>query len=300
MQRMKDLFKNASSYWVRYSRYEWKKDRNNKYYIMPAPNAQPIVYDPLQDYKSLVLDALNVGRLIRKESSRKGREAIMGFVSQYGLLGIMTALPTTPKFLDYEAVYLPTNHFLREEVMRTETYLAYFFPNEMLDFHKRGKEHVWHIPQDKAMMALFMTFRREPEAQIMCFMRNYGERYDWLVQVFRDWSFTHLASYLYYLDKDRMDETTLDLYRMGMSAFEGIAPEYHMELRERPTIVWDFHSLLLAIQMMFSFMLADETFSLKLCPNCFKAFFTENDDKFCGLECAQENEREHCCGRTGV
>lgn len=27
---MKDLFKHASSSWVRYDRYEWKKDKNNK------------------------------------------------------------------------------------------------------------------------------------------------------------------------------------------------------------------------------------------------------------------------------
>ena len=86
-----------------------------------------------------------------------------------------------------------------------------------------------------------------------------------------------------------MDETVRDIYRKGMAAFEGIAPEYHIELRERPTIVWDFHSLLLAIQMMFSFMLADETSSLKICVNCYQAFFTENeDDDFCCAECEEE------------
>ena len=37
---MKNLFKHASSSWVRYSKYEWKKDKNNKYYITPAPDAQ--------------------------------------------------------------------------------------------------------------------------------------------------------------------------------------------------------------------------------------------------------------------
>ena len=42
-----------------------------------------------------------------------------------------------------------------------------------------------------------------------------------------------------------------------MAAFGGIAPSYHIELLEKPTIYWDFHSLLLGIQMMFSFMLVD-------------------------------------------
>lgn len=84
-----------------------------------------------------------------------------------------------------------------------------------------------------------------------------------------------------------MEEETCDTYRAGMAAFEGIAPEYHIELRDRPTMVWDFHSLLLAIQMMFSFMLVDETAVLKLCPKCSKAFFTENEDADCCEECTE-------------
>ena len=286
---MKNLFKHASSSWVRYSRYEWKRDRNNKYYITPAPNAVPQIYDPLKDYKAMVLDALNVGLMIRRSSKRKIREAIMDFVTKYGLLGLMMALPTTPTFIDYNAVYLPTNHFIREEVLDTRDYLAYFFPFEKPDFYKNGKESLWFINNDRTMMALAMTFRKEPQAQVMCFMRNYAERYDWLERVFQDWSFTFLSSFLYYEDYEDMDETVRDIYRKGMAAFEGIAPEYHIELRERPTIVWDFHSLLLAIQMMFSFMLADETSSLKICTNCYQAFFTENeDDDFCCTDCEEE------------
>lgn len=289
---MKNLFKHASSSWVVYSKYEWKKDTNNKYYITPAPNAMPKIYDPLKDYKPMVLDALNIGLMIRKSSKRKVREAIMEFVSKYGLLGLMTALPTTPKFVDYKAVYLPVNHFIREEVMDTTKYLELFFPFRRLDFHKKGKDVAWFIGDDRTMLALAMTFRKEPDAQIMCFMRDYAERYDWLVQVFQDWSFTFLSSFLYYEDYDDIDETTRDIYRQGMAAFEGIAPEYHIELRDRPTMVWDFHSLLLAIQMMFSFMLADETSTLKLCPNCYKAFFTESeDDVFCSDACKVKCER---------
>ena len=40
-------------------------------------------------------------------------------------------------------------------------------------------------------------------------------------------------------------------------------------------MVWNFNVLLLAIRMIFSFMLVDETSSLKLCPNCYKAFERE-------------------------
>ena len=275
---MKNLFKHASSSWVRYDRYEWKNDKNNKYYITPAPDAVPQIFDPLKDYKPMVLDALNIGLMIRRSSQRKIREAVMAFVHKYGLLGLMTALPTTPRFVDYKAVYLPVNHFIREEVMDTTKYLELFFPFQKPDFKKKGKDSAWFIGDDRTMLALALTFRKETEAQILCFMRNYAERYDWLVQVFQDWSFTFLSSFLYYEDYDEMEEETREIYRAGMAAFEGIAPEYHIELRDQPTLVWDFHSLLLAIQMMFSFMLVDETFRLKLYPNCYKAFFTENED----------------------
>ena len=53
---------------------------------------------------------------------------------------------------------------------------------------------------------------------------------------------------------DMLDDMQKQLYRQGMAAFGGIAPTYHIELLERPTIVWDFHSLLLGVQMMFSFI----------------------------------------------
>ena len=69
--------------------------------------------------------------------------------------------------------------------------------------------------------------------------------------------------------------------------------DYHIELWERPTIVWDFHSLLLAIQMMFSFMLADETSILRLCKNCIKAFFAkDNEEDFRCSKCEAEYSNE--------
>ena len=169
---MINLFKHASSSWVRYSRYEWKKDSSGNYYITPTPDAMPQIYDPLKEYQQMVLDALNVGLLIRTSSKQEIREAIMEFVSRYGLLGLMTALPTTPSFIDYNAVYLPTNHFIREETMETEQYLDYFFPFEKPDFHKKGKESAWFTGNDRTMLALAMTFWKEPTAQVRCVRRN--------------------------------------------------------------------------------------------------------------------------------
>ena len=41
-----------------------------------------------------------------------------------------------------------------------------------------------------------------------------------------------------------------------------------IQLLDKPTIYWDFHSLLLGIQMMFSFMPADDEQPLRLCKRC--------------------------------
>jgi hypothetical protein len=57
-----------------------------------------------------VVDALNLGRLASKEeTSPILQEKILDFVQNYGLLGFMTALPTTADFMDYKQVYLPKN-----------------------------------------------------------------------------------------------------------------------------------------------------------------------------------------------
>ena len=238
---------------------------------------EQIFYD---NYRSLITD--------KKNTKEQLQNAIMDFVTGYGLLGFMTALPTTPDFITYHAVYLPKNHFIKEESMTTEKYLSYFFPFDKIDFVKKGLESSWST-DDVQMMALIMTMKNKPQAVMMSFQKEYAERYDWLVTLFKDWAFTFMSSFLYYQDFDMLDDMQKQLYRQGMAAFSGIAPTYHMELLERPTIVWDFHSLLLGVQMMFSFMLTDEKSSLKVCKHCGKAFVAGRPNSvFCSGRCKNQ------------
>ena len=246
---MNNLFAQSRSHWVRYDRYEIKTGRDGKRYITPEKTAKPDVYSPLKESSEMVLDALNVGMLMMNRSPEDEVEkAILAFVNHYGLFGLMTALPTTPSFMDYEAVYLPKNHFIKEESMATEDYLALFYPFDKLDVVKKGVESSWNVSGDNMMIALTMTFMEEPMAKNMSFQREYAEPYDWVAQQFKDWAFTLTTSILYYNDYDSIDEDTRNLYRKAMAAFGGIAPTYHIELLEKPTIYWDFHSLLLGIQ----------------------------------------------------
>lgn len=288
---MKNLFERTSSSWVRYDQYEWKKAEDGKLYLTAATKAKPDIFDPLKDGETLVLDALNIGRkcMSREITDAELQTDILQFAQSYGLMGLMTALPTTPDFMEYEAVYLPKNHYIREETLGTEDYLALFFPFEKPDVVKRGIESMWNISGDKAMMALAMTMTDKPMAVNMGFQREYAERYDWLKQLFADWAFTFMGSFLYYEDYDTIDEDTRNIYRQGMAAFDGIAPTYHIALLEKPTIIWDFHSLLLGIQMMFSFMLADEAKPLRLCRQCQKVFAASRPSAaFCSPRCKNQ------------
>ena len=281
------LFQKTSSHWVRFSEYEIKKAADGNTYVVPTQNAMPTVYDPLKDADAMVVDALNVGMLqMNHAGASVVRTAVMTFIATYGLLGFMTALPTTPKFVDYEAVYLPKNHFIKDESLSTEKYLSHFFPFDKLDFRKTGRESIWNVNNDRTMMTIAATFANSPQAMNMSFQREYAERYDWLLTQFQDWAFTFVSSFLYYEDYEKNDEPTRDLYRQGMMAFGGIMPTYHIALLDKPTIVWDFHSLLLGVQMMFSFILTDEKKRLCCCRYCEKVFFAKHPNAvFCSAQC---------------
>ena len=289
---MRNFFEHTSASWVRYSDYEWR-EKDGKSYLLPARDATPKPYDPMEDAEALVLAAMDIGQMLfRHEAEDKVREAMRGFACQYGLLGIMTALPTTAHFIDYEKVYFPYNDLIKTEAMDTVEYLRLFFPFQMPDFVKDGKESVWNT-DDRVMIALAMTYQAEPQAMVMSFMRDYGERYDWLASVFKDWAFTFMGSFLYYHDKDTADETTLDLYRKGMAAFDGNAPTYHLELRERPTLVWDFHSLMSNIKLLFSLMLTDGNRPLRMCKQCQRAFIAPRaNSEFCSQACRNRYQKD--------
>lgn len=287
---MNNIFDRISTNWLRYDAYEWKQAQDGNMYLTPTVHAKPDFFDPLKDTQKLVLDALNIGRLcMSKKPDTEIQKAMQQFALHYGLMGLMTALPTTSNFMEYEAVYLPKNHFIKEETMHTMEYLSLFFPFDKPDVVRNGVETMWNM-EDRTMIALAMTMSNQPMALNMSFQREYGERYDWLKRLFEDWAFTLTTSVLYYEDYDRIDEDTRNLLRRSMAAFDGNAPTYHIALLDKPTIIWDFHSLLLGIQMMFSFMLTDEEKPLRICKHCTEAFVANRPSMvFCSPQCKNKH-----------
>lgn len=286
-ENMKNLFERTSCHWVRYSEYEWKTAENDILYLTPTKTAQPSIYDPMSEYQRLILDAIDIGRMeSQKKTPKEIQKAIKIFAVKYGLLGLMTALPTTPSFMDYEVVYLPKNHFIKEESMDTMDYLDLFFPFVKPDVVKREVESMWNIQNYRAMMALAMTMTDKPLAVNMSFQREYAEPYEWIKQQFIDIAFTYLTSVLYYEDYDTMTPEQRLLMQQSMEAFGGNAPTYHIALLDKPTIVWDFHSLMLGIQMMFNFMLTDTQKPIRICKHCLQSFVASRPSAvFCSPQC---------------
>ncbi len=195
------------------------------------------MYHPMQGGEQFVINAINVGlAAMHKAPEEELKKYVLSFVQKYGFLGFMTALPTTA------------------------------------DFGKEGVESGGSVT-DREGNAIAMVMGNAPQAVAMGLQKKYAERYDWLVKEFTDWAFTFMTSFLYYLDYDSIDKDARNLYRQGISAFGGISPTYRIALeKDAPVIVWDFHSLLVMVQMCFSFILTDKDSDMRMCKHCKKAF----------------------------
>ena len=292
---MATIFDRISTVWVRYDNYTVRIGDNGKQYLTPAEDATPEIVDPLENAKKLVLDAINIGIMVMGRHPRQLIEQeLIRFAGRYGLLGLMTALPTTARFMDYSCVYLPKNDYIREESIETQAYTDLFFPFRKPTYRKEGDIVEWDLEDDLMMQALMLTFADSdtPIAMQMSFLRDYAEDMEWQKKAFRSFAFNFLTVHYYYNDPMFTDEKEKLRYVMGI--FEGAAPTYHIALLDKPTIMWDFHSLLLGLQMMFTFTITDPDSPIHLCKQCEKAFYaTRQNQQFCSDRCRRYYRMRH-------
>jgi hypothetical protein len=294
--RLQDWFQRTAAHWAAYSKYEILESEMMRY-IVPTVDATVNIYDPLKIADEIVVDALNIGIQCVRKSPDKLKIAgdILEFCAKYGLLGFMTALPTTPDFTSYGAVYLPKNPVIKHETMDKTVFMHLFFPPEREERLRQFRENrqkalgdlgggidlLWENKDDSKVS---VTFRNAPEAKRRTFERGYAEPYLWLRNQFRDWASLFCSAYFYY---DEQNETMRELHRRSIEAFGGVAPHYTVVLEEnKPQLKWDFHSLLQTIHIMLSFALADESQPLRICKECSKVYYaTDTRSQFCSHEC---------------
>ena len=286
---MRNFFEHSKSNWVKYSEYELK-EKDGILYIKPTDDAMPNIYNIMKNKENIVVDALNVGLLCMSKDKEKEAEqqaAVMGFISRYGLLGLMTTITSTPSFMDYEVVHFIKNRFIKAETMDTIEYISKFYPFEMPDIVKNGLEMRWNISGDNTMMALAMTFTDRETAVNMSFQRTYAEPYEWVKTQFIDWALLFTTSTIYY--ENEFNDSEKELYRQMMTVFNANSPTYHILLLDKPTLVWNFGSLAIAVQMLFSLSLTDDKTPIRLCKHCAKAFIPSRPNAlFCSSKCKNQ------------
>lgn len=85
------------------------------------------------------------------------------------------------------------------------------------------------------------------------------------------------------------NDSEKELYRQMMTVFNANSPTYHILLLDKPTLVWNFGSLAIAVQMLFSLSLTDDKTPIRLCKHCAKAFIPSRPNAlFCSSKCKNQ------------
>jgi hypothetical protein len=202
------------------------------------------------------------------------------FAEKYGLMGFMTALPTTPEFMEYDSVYLPKNRHIRKESMPSKEYAKIFFP--FGDLSENPNPHRIY-PNAEGSLTVSLEARSKPKAVEMCYQRSYAESVNWLMAQYKDWALIFMTSILHYESKDPLQ---VELYRKAIAAFDGNVPSFHIELLDKPVMVWDFHSLMSVINVVLGLLITEDGKPLRACKYCNRAFIAKHPKaEFCKPSC---------------
>ena len=88
---LNEQYAGACASWVRYSRYEFRQFPDGVR-VMPAADAVPQLYNPLEVAWEMLAEAMELGRQ-RRQDLADIDEAVLRFAERYGLLGIAGGYP---------------------------------------------------------------------------------------------------------------------------------------------------------------------------------------------------------------
>ena len=284
--KFNELFGKAASRWVKYSEYDAQVlDDTGDWYILPTRDAVVSVYDPIENIEDIVIEALNIGQKLMSTDKEFYNDTRMAaemcvFAEKFGLMGFMTALPTTPDFMEYDTAYFPKNRHIRKESIPSKEFAKIFFPFSELNENPNPNK-VYH--RDDGSLMVSLAARSKPRAVEMSYQRSYAESIDWLATQFKDWALIFMASILHYESKDPLQA---ELYRKAIAAFDGNVPSFHIELFDKPVMVWDFHSLMSVINVVLGLLITDDGKPLRACKYCNRAFIAKHAKaEFCKPSC---------------
>lgn len=268
---LNEIFKKASSDWVRYSKYDIKEKEDIKY-IVPAKDAHIITYNPLENAETMILDAINTGRILydEKASDKLKQDLLMSFVHAYGLLGFMTDLPLNSNFIECADTFLGENLYTDNKVMTTKEYIQFFTPFEAKD--------ISHTP--------IPTLSPKEQSLAIAFSHDYAERYSWV--------FSFLMKFYLYFATCKMYEytdnpATKSGYTNILSLFQIQGLGIKLEMNDTATLVWDFRSLKMILETFYAVSISNKDTTLKMCKHCGKSFYAQHGrSTFCSSKCRNQ------------
>lgn len=253
---LNEQYAGACASWVRYSRYEFRQFPDGVR-VMPAADAVPQLYNPLETAWEMLAEAMELGRQ-RRQDLADIDEAVLRFAERYGLLGIAVDLPSDPDFFRSREILLPENDFgFTPGTIPIGEYLDRFFPEGTLP-----------CPED----TLGIAAGRE-ESYNLVFSRGYGERLSWI----RDY-FAGLERV--YSRRDSASSSPLTRpHTLRYQVTGGV----------QPRLQWVFPSLESVLDLALAQSLCAEEPVLRVCKNCGKIYYNPHArSEFCSVRCRNQ------------
>lgn len=270
-----ELFEQTSSDWVCYSKYEIK-EKDGVEYITPTADSEIEIYNPLEKAEDLVVFVLNMGRLLCREnlSTAERDTPLIGFAENYGPLGFMTSIPLNGNFMEYPQVFFGRNSFFDADMMNTTDYLSYFQPFGI----KEGQPKAFTLPPA-------MLTGKTLEYGIL-FSRNYSEKVEWITTFFKEF-YIHFSACKAFEKTD--NPAHKKAYAETVTGFKEYGLGFQVRMIDKPTMVWDFNSLKVAIETVYAFLVSTADTPLRICKHCGKAFYANHGrSEFCESKCRNQ------------
>ena len=243
--------------YIRYSKYEIRKNKQGERVVIPTRTAQPETYDPMQTAEEILTTLLNTGRSMKEAAPEKAEELILDFVCRYGLLGIIAELPLNKDFYSHELIFIDDNLFAASGVMATEEFEKLFF--------------------EKAKPKITKSFKLTDYIK----SKNYSEPITWISEYIHELYEILLLSVKYKTEPDAVSFLLNDRLKTNI--------RYSLTVTDKIQMQYEFYSLIGVLNFTMANLLSAEGSPLKICKHCQKAFISQNKRaEFCSERCRNQ------------
>ena len=248
--------------WLKYSDYEYVADKNGELYIKPTADSVLKIYDPSPLLTDMMLDAVNIGygAYLLSLSTVELQKKVLTFIKKYGLLGLINAFTISGDYSKDLSVEFRDFSCFNKDTLKTKEYIKLF--SHFGNYNNAEK--------DKNVITLVALTR--PLSYIFIFSKEYSEKYDWILYVFKK-----LAKVI------QMSQTYAE------QQFEISGLSFVVKTGESASIVWNFTSLSQGIDTVLGFYIANQNTPLRSCKHCSKVFVAKlASTEFCSSQCRNQ------------